>query len=385
MKPFIRQVVLFYFSMAVVLLAFLTCSENTDIVAPSDETSLEMNVTFAPIKVKTTNGKVNLLYGVELPNFEKLGYKLKDFQVSNSTTLTLLCSIKDTTKNLLLHKAYDKSLTSEEYNTPNSAVHSTFRISIGLLLDPEHVPQKLKHKIILTKDGNDKIIEETETVVEEQLPIISPPLKGSGLVAGATTSLENNHHPAFQLTYKGKTTVIERYCVDWVKIDEAGNYFSGDPNVLESWYIYGQDVYSVADGTVISVENDFPDQQMTGPQYETTVYNGTGNYVVIQINGGYAVYCHFKPNTITVKSGQKVTRGQLIGKVGNSGDSTPPHLHFGLHSEFPYYISESLPYYIDSMEKTGIKGGLFGPYTKLAAPEKHTNEIVENYGVYNLK
>lgn len=369
------------------LLFFLTfsCSEVSDPVAPEEESLIEMKVTFTPIKVKTTNGKVNILYGVELPNFEKQGYKLKDFQVLNSKTNTLLCSIKDTTKYLLLHKAYDKSLISDEYNTPKSAVHSTFRISIGLLLDPGQVPQELKHKIILTKDGNDKIIEETETVSEEQPPVISPPLKGSGLVAGATTSLENNHHPSFQLTYKGKTTVIERYCVDWVKLDEAGNYFSGDPNVLESWYIYGQEVYSVADGTVIAIETSFPDQQMTGPQYETTVYNGTGNYVVIQINGGYAVYCHFKPNSITVKSGQKVTRGQLIGRVGNSGDSTPPHLHFGLHSEFPYYISESLPYYINSLEKTGIKGGLYGPYTKLAAPETRTNEIVENYGVYNLK
>ena len=80
-----------------------------------------------------------------------------------------------------------------------------------------------------------------------------------------------------------------------------------------------------------------------------------------------------------------VKDGDVLGKVGNSGDSDAPHLHFGLHTDFPYYISEGLPYYINILEKTGSTGNMFNPYVKLSIPETHINELVENWGVYNFK
>ena len=54
-----------------------------------------------------------------------------------------------------------------------------------------------------------------------------------------------------------------------------------------------------------------------------------GNHVIIDIGGGhYAFYAHLKPGGIRVKLGDKVKRGQVIGLVGNTGNSTEPHLHF---------------------------------------------------------
>lgn len=380
----IRKFHIILFVSPIFYLLTSSCSDRSDLVTPKEETSFELRVTFLPVEVKSTNGKVNLLYGVEVPNFEKEGYTLKDFQVLNAATGNILCSIKDTTKYLLLHKASEKSIPGEDSFTPK-AEHSTYRITIGLVLEPAQVPQKIKHKLILVKDAKEKIIEGTETTVTKgQIHVLASPLKGERLVSGATTSLESNHHPGIQLTYKGKTTVIERFCVDWLKVDENGNYFTGDIKVNENWFVYGQNVYSVADGYVISSQDGLPDQ-IPFEKNDTNIYDATGNNVVILISGGYAVYCHFKPGSVTVKAGQKITKGQLIGKVGNSGDSDAPHLHFGLHSEFPYYISESIPYYIASLEKIGSLGKLGGAYIKLASPELHTNELMENYGVYNIK
>ena len=157
--------------------------------------------------------------------------------------------------------------------------------------------------------------------------------------------------------------------------------------ICTNWYVYGQNVYSVAVGSVVSVSDGMPDQSPVGTiSSDINVYNGGGNSVIIYIAGvGYVIYGHMIPNSIVVKAGQVVTKGQLIGKVGNSGNSGAPHLHFGLHTEFPFYISEGLPYYIDSMEKIGSTGKPLGPLVLLPASEIHTNEHVENCGVYNLK
>ena len=338
-------------------------------------------MTFAPIEVKSTDGKVNLLYSVQIEDFEKEGFQLKDFQVFNVANNIMLCSIIDTLKYLLITK---ENILVEDYPLRE---YSNFRISVGLVLDPVNVPQKIKHRLIISKNGKEKIIDGNETAVSKgQIPVISAPLKGERFLSNNTSTISDNIHLVYQLKYKGVTRVPERFCVDWIKIDEAGNYFKGDYQVAENWYVYGENVYAVADGQVVSVKDGNPDQSPVFTQpIPTTLFDGDGNSVVIHINGGYVSYGHLMPNSILVKPGQIVKNGDVLGRVGNSGDSDAPHLHFGLHTDFPYYISEGLPYYIDSFEKTGSTGKIFGPYTKLSAPETHTNELVENWGVYNLK
>lgn len=77
------------------------------------------------------------------------------------------------------------------------------------------------------------------------------------------------------------------------------------------------------DGVVAQMENscsDTPDE---------TCGDGYGNYIILQHNdGNYTIYAHLSQNSITVNNGDSVKKGQLIGKVGNSGDSKEPHLHF---------------------------------------------------------
>jgi murein DD-endopeptidase MepM/ murein hydrolase activator NlpD len=215
---------------------------------------------------------------------------------------------------------------------------------------------------------------------------LAAPLKGSQFISANTTTLVNNQHTIYQITYRGNTVVPERYCVDWNKIDASGNPYHGDLTLYTNWYIYGQNVYAVENGTVIAVTDGMPDQFPVGTVSNVNLYNGGGNSVVIYIAGvGYAIYGHMIPNSILVKAGQEVIKGQIIGKVGNSGNSQAPHLHFGLHTEYPYYISEGLPYYIDSMDKTGSTGKPGGTLVNLPAPETHSNELMENCGVYNLK
>jgi murein DD-endopeptidase MepM/ murein hydrolase activator NlpD len=79
-----------------------------------------------------------------------------------------------------------------------------------------------------------------------------------------------------------------------------------------------------------------------------------GNHVIIDIGGGYyAFYAHLKPGSLKVKLGDKVTRGQVVGLVGNSGNSTEPHLHFHISDGNSPLGSEGVPYRLDSFEIVG--------------------------------
>jgi hypothetical protein len=381
MKSATRDIKIYFILLGIFSLLFLSCKEESNPVTPLVQgPSFEMNVTFAPIEVKSTDGKVNLLYGVETQNFEKEGYALKDFQVLNAANETMLCSRSDTGKFMLIHKPASEGIPPEAYYYPFNG-HLTYRFSIGLVLDPSQVPQKLKHRLVLSKDGKEKIIEGTETAVSKQaIPVISAPFKGEGFYAANTTTLANNQHPSYQMTYMCNTTVPERFCIDWNKFDDKGSPYHDDINNYENWYVYGQDVFAVSSGQVVYVNDGMPDQFPVGTiTGDINQYNSGGNSVIISTAVGFTIYSHFKLNSVLVKMGQNVKKGELIGKVGNSGNSGAPHLHFGLNANFPWYISEGLPYYIDSLEKVGT---LAGP---LPSPEIHTNELVENGGVYNFK
>ena len=79
-----------------------------------------------------------------------------------------------------------------------------------------------------------------------------------------------------------------------------------------------------------------------------------GNHVIIDIGGGhYAFYAHLKPGSLRVKVGDRVKRGQVIALVGNTGNSTEPHLHFHI-SDYPSPLgSEGMPYGYDAFEVVG--------------------------------
>jgi hypothetical protein len=362
----------------------LSCAQNTSLVEPTAESSFDLKVKFAPQELKSTNGMINIMYSLEASNFETDGYKLRDFQVVNSSNNKILCSISDTNKYLVILKPDNVIMREDLYYYPQNA-HLNYIFLVDLISDPSQVPQRIKHKLILTKNSKQWIVEGEEVSVSKAaVPLFSPPLKGELFMSANSTTLENNHHPKICVTYKGNTTIPERYCIDWNKIDASGNTYNGDPGVCENWYIYGQNVYAVSIGEVVSVNDGMPDQFPVGTKSaDLTMFNGIGNSVTLAVPGGYVTYGHMIKNSIAVKIGQSVSRGQLIGKVGNSGNSDAPHLHIGLHTDFPYYISEGLPYCYDSIEKIGSVEN--NSIKWLPSPQIHTNEFVENYGIYNLK
>lgn len=109
---------------------------------------------------------------------------------------------------------------------------------------------------------------------------------------------------------------------DFLKVDAEGRTTSGDVNKPQSHYAFGESVFAPADGVVLKVQDGFPDHQVGTEAADA-------NAVFIDFGGDLVGYlAHLKKGSITVREGERLKAGQKIAEVGNSGQSTLPHLHF---------------------------------------------------------
>ena len=98
-------------------------------------------------------------------------------------------------------------------------------------------------------------------------------------------------------------------------------------------------------GTVVGVLDNVPETTPGGFPQSITAEKAGGNHVVVAIGGGrYAFYAHMQPGSVRVKVGQKVKVGQVLGLLGNSGNSDGPHLHFHIMSTPHPLEANGMPY-----------------------------------------
>ena len=95
--------------------------------------------------------------------------------------------------------------------------------------------------------------------------------------------------------------------------------------------------------------NEFEDQIPGQLPPGITLAEADGNHVVLDLGGGrFALYAHLIKDSITVEVGEQVVPGQVIGLLGNSGNTTAPHLHFHVMDSPSSLGSNGLPYMYDS-------------------------------------
>lgn len=148
----------------------------------------------------------------------------------------------------------------------------------------------------------------------------------------------------------------QRFAIDWLLLDEEGRLVAGDPGDVTSYPAYGQDILAVADGTVVSALDGLDDQAPgTLPDPATiTIETVDGNHVVLDLGGGrYAFYAHLQRGSVEVQPGARVERGDVIGRLGNSGNSSAPHLHFHVMDGPSVLGSEGLPFVFDAFAFAG--------------------------------
>lgn len=195
-----------------------------------------------------------------------------------------------------------------------------------------------------------------EAINEQPLPEVAAPLQGDNwVVINGCCSPASAHRGSIQ-TISGRLRVAQRFAIDWMKIGDNGMFFEGDPDIVENWHNYGEPVLAVADGTVVEVLDELDDQSPGSLPDPTTITINTvdGNHVILDIGGGvYVFYAHLKRGSVNVKAGDSVRQGEVLGELGNSGNTSAPHLHIHFMDAPSALAADGIPYRYTGFTATG--------------------------------
>lgn len=184
---------------------------------------------------------------------------------------------------------------------------------------------------------------------------LGPPLRGGPWVAIYDAGWERGHRRVIYAT-EGRAVLPGRFAIDWIRVGSQGGFARGDGALPAQWFGYGADVVAVMDATVAFVGDGVaePASLKEGAARKVPLEDAAGNYVALDLGDGrYAFYEHLKPASITVKPGQHVRQGEVIGKLGFTGESTGPHLHFHVSDANLPLNAQGLPYALSSFRVIG--------------------------------
>lgn len=224
------------------------------------------------------------------------------------------------------------------------------------------IPARLLHRVI-TDNGES----EGAAIVTRhtELHVLGPPLEGTDwLAADGPSNDEENHHRRGVFILNGQAVDSRRYAIDWKQVRDGAS-FSGNARDVHAYYAYGKDVLAVADARVVAARDGIPDNipghgQAFHPAVPITYETVGGNTIILDLGGGqFAFYHHLQPGSVRVKAGDRVRRGQVLARVGASGDAREPHLHFEVTTSPKQGIGEGVPYLIDRFRcKSGGNGSM---------------------------
>jgi hypothetical protein len=320
-------------------------------------TPVTLSVLYPPSGVIGTDGRVHLVYELQLINASRLARRIDSVEVrAAGAPRRVLASF--TGKELERRINPTALPPTGGVLEPAQAVICWIEFSVPSYAD---APAQLEHRVHVSavkqveSDPGSLPVDEVGARVSPRTkePLaIGPPLEGTGWLA-ANGCCDSNHRHAM-MPINGRLYTAQRFAIDYVRVGKDGKIVQGSPNVNSNHNAYGQNAVAVQDAVVVSVLDGLPDRTPLVMPTDTNLQNATGNHVVLDLgNNHFAFYAHLKPGGIKVKMGQKVRRGQVLALVGNSGNTSGPHLHFHIMSSRSPLSSEGIPYVIDSFEYEG--------------------------------
>jgi hypothetical protein len=195
---------------------------------------------------------------------------------------------------------------------------------------------------------------------------IEMPFAGEWYVfSGGRSALVNNHWP----------TVPQRHALDMVQVRNGATY-RGDKNDLTSYYAFGKQLVAPARGRITEVLDSRPNMAIG----ESDRRHPEGNYLILDIgNGRYVMMGHLLPESVTVGVGDVVRRGQPLARVGNSGNTSEPHLHIQVQNrgDFQNTLGAQRTYPVLFSNTVLIRGGDAG---SPGDADPRRNDFIRNAG-----
>jgi len=321
---------------------------NEPTVSFGDIVALEAQVARTPEPVLGTDGRWHLVYEIYLLNAAPIPQTLTRIEVLDARTDRVLRRFG--TPRRIREVTTTSTTQGDGINVlpPNVGgvvfVDLTAR-SRGAL------PKRLLHRFESQLGSARLSFSGAATRISSRRAVrISPPLVGDGYLNENGCCGRSDHTRAV-LSIDGTRWLAQRFAIDWVRLDEQNRPYVGDFRVNENWPIFGDPVVSASPGRVVETLNTLPENTPPTPASNLTPFTALGNHVIVDMGRDrYALYAHLQPSSVAVRVGQRVRRGQLLGRVGNTGSSAAPHLHFHVTEAPPAVSSNGAPWVFDRFE-----------------------------------
>jgi Peptidase family M23 len=332
-----------------------------DTAQEGDRAAPAFSVLAAPSPVPATDMRRHLVYEIAVDNTTGSPVRLDGLEVRDASTERVLSAYRDDAITSLMVGLHPPTRTL----APGE--REVLLIDAALAAE-RRAPARLEHRVALTLGAGEAsarrmTITAARTGVDLRDPIrLGPPLRGPGLtVAGGCCSSAGGHRRAL-LEKDGRLVAAQRYAIDVVRIVDPLEIFAGDPARNDSYFVYGAEVIAAAFGRIVAARDGVPENTPPNPPPDPALDDLTGNFVTQDVGRGrFALYAHLQPGSVRVKPGEWVRPGQVLGLVGNSGNSTGPHLHFHV-MDGPggpsSLAADGLPYVFDRFELDGRVSGL---------------------------
>lgn len=329
----------------------------------------------APLPFRGTDGKYHVAYDLQLTNATREPASLTRIDVVDAAhPITVVASFSGT-------ELVDTNCTYGNCNRlrdlPAGYVDSqdippqeSRVLFIDFVVDSlDRVPNELVHHVYgqgasSPAFGTAEPIDYLTTPIapsRRQIPVISPPVRGDNWIALNGCCEPGFPHRSSVMSVNGKLNNSQRFAIDWKRTDDAGEFYTGDKTSNASYVDYGSDILAVADATVVSILDGMAENApgilpADDPALAATltVENVDGNHVVLDLgNDVFAMYAHMISGSVTVKPGDTVRAGDVIGKLGNTGNANASHLHFQLMDGPSLLEADSLPYEFAAFDYSG--------------------------------
>jgi Peptidase family M23 len=324
-------------------------------------TPLLLTVQDAPIPFNGSDGRVHLVYELWITNFSSGDVTVEKVEVLGDG------AVLQTLGSAAVAGRLQAAGSRESSGTMAKSTQALLFLHV-VLEKGAAVPQTLSHRVAAhvsaAPPGFQEVTETSaKTKVDRQEVVrIGPPLEGAGYIS-ADSCCDATRHTRAALPVNGRVWVAQRYAVDWEQMDANGRIYEGPQQDPKSYTIFGKPVLAVADATVVGLTDGLPEQTPGKFPSIISLDEADGNSVILDLGEHdlgvhrYAMYAHMQPGSIKVRLHDRVKRGQLIGLVGNSGNSVAPHLHFQVMDGVFSLASNGLPYEIEEFQVTGKTPG----------------------------
>ncbi|MBU3974376.1 MAG: M23 family metallopeptidase [Alphaproteobacteria bacterium] len=313
------------------ILAIVASSSLFSAAAPSDEPSVvpvDVRVVAAPQAVRG-EGMSHRLYELRLNSFAPREMQLEALEIRDQAGAELA---------RFEGEALDRLMVQPGVAADHARVLPAGGQAIVYLdaatPDGAPAPLALSHSLRFAASRPDAPASRTtittpaEPVSGRPVVILDPPLRGPGWLAANALSNDADHRRTM-VVVDGQARVAQRFAIDFVRLDDQGRAFVGDPQTNAAWVGFGAPVLAGADGVVVEATDDLPDNTPGAlPATPISLQTIGGNHVVVRLaDGSFVFYGHLKQGSVRVHEGQAVTTGEVLGALGNSGQSDAPHLH----------------------------------------------------------